>query len=307
MGSLNSENSCTKLNPTSPNDSSSVSESKKITQSSELEHNSLTPPSLNFPGVKFELDGDVEVQSPDGSMWETFFSDNFDTDFMISSPVRNLPSPQTSSYNYNHVHAMQGQSLSGCSPPRYLSQLGAFSSSHKGKGQSPLHRVFNSPNNQYMQIESLSLPAIEEFLDDFQRDEFGGYQPSKMSGTGSSTQMFDFPTTVPAMLDCLTMPNPSRFCGSVSEPSSGGSQLSQERDIYQMGSIVNAPLSQQLQQEPHHETQQEQQPPPPPPASTPPLQHQQQNLNHSLMVPIPVGSEQVKLCLAVILLVSFNN
>ncbi|KAG6793308.1 hypothetical protein POTOM_002511 [Populus tomentosa] len=87
MGSLKSENSCNKLQPTSPNESSSVTESKKTTQSFEFEQNSLTPPSLNLPAVNFELDGDVEVQSPDSSMWESFFTDNFDSDFKISSPV----------------------------------------------------------------------------------------------------------------------------------------------------------------------------------------------------------------------------
>ncbi|KAF3964802.1 hypothetical protein CMV_010953 [Castanea mollissima] len=97
---------------------------------------------------------------------ESFFSDQLDGDFMISSPVRNLQSPQTSTYNYNYnyAQAMQGQSLSGCSPPRLLSQIGPFRSTNKGKGLSPLHRVFNSPKNQYMQpAEGLSLPAIEDF------------------------------------------------------------------------------------------------------------------------------------------------
>lgn len=300
MGSIKSESSCNKImQPTSPNNGSSVSEFKKTPLSSDLELSSLTPPSLSFPAVKFELDGDVEVQSPDSSIWETFFSDHLDSDFMVLSPVRNLPSPQTSNCNYNYVNAMQVQSLSGCSPPRHLSQLGSFSSSHKGKGQSPLHRVFNSPNNQYMQIETLSsLPAFEDFLDDYQRDGLGGCQPSRFS-SGSSSQLFDMPSTVPAVLDCLAATNPTRFGGSVSETSSAGSQLTQDRDVYQMGSLRNAPLSQQLQQE-QKEKQHEQPPPrsttPPPPSTTPSAEQQQQNLNHSLMVPLPIGSdEQVKL------------
>ncbi|KAL3611840.1 hypothetical protein D5086_002860 [Populus alba] len=222
---------------------------KKLLKSFEFEQSSLTPPSLNLPAVKFELDGDVEVQSPDSSMWESFFTDNFDSDFMISSPVRNLPSPQTSSYNHNYSHAMQGQSLSGCSPPRYLSLLGAaFSSIHKGKGQSPLHRMCNSPNNQFMQVESLSLP-------------------------------------VPAMLDCLTIQNPSRFCtGSVSETSSG-SPMTQESDIYQMGSVGIATSSQQLLQENQQQPQPLPLPPtqPQPPPITQSMQQQQQSLNHTLM------------------------
>lgn len=198
---------------------------------------------------------------------------------------------------------MHGQSLSGCSPPRYLSQLGAaFSSIHKGKGQSPPHRMCNSPNNQFMQVESLSLQGIEDFLDDFQRDGYGGgyQQPPKMSGSsGSSTQLFDISTTVPAMLDCLTIQNPSRFCtGSVSETSSG-SLTTQESDIYQMGSVGTAPSSQKLLQENQQEQQQQVQPlplpatPPQPPPTTQSLQQQPQSLNHTLMVSLPLGSEQV--------------
>ncbi|KAJ6754511.1 GRAS FAMILY PROTEIN RAM1 [Salix purpurea] len=164
---------------------------------------------------------------------------------------------------------MHGQSLSGCSPPRYLSQLGAaFSSIHKGKGQSPPHRMCNSPNNQFMQVESLSLQGIEDFLDDFQRDGYGGgyQQPPKMSGSGgSSTQLFDISTTVPAMLDCLTIQNPSRFCT--------GSENQQEQQ-------------QQVQPLPLPAT------PPQPPPTTQSLQQQPQSLNHTLMVSLPLGSEQ---------------
>ncbi|XP_022775502.1 DELLA protein RGL1-like [Durio zibethinus] len=274
MGSIKSENSC-----------ESIAESKKTTPS-DLEQNSLTPPSLNFPAVKFELDGDVEVQSPDSSLWETFFSDHFDSDFMISSPVRNLPSPLISSYNFNNVQAMQGQSLSGCSPPRFSSQLGSFSSTYKGKGQSPLHRVFNSPNNQFMQVESLSLPAIEQILDDYQKDGYGEYPTTKISAIGTSNNMFEMSTTAPGMLDCMSMPNSSRFCGSASETSSsaGCSQLTQEQH-YQVNSVSRAPLSQQLQQEHQQEKRQL--------AAAPQQQQQQhQNLGHTLMVPIPVGPEQ---------------
>ncbi|KAG7985044.1 hypothetical protein I3843_03G004800 [Carya illinoinensis] len=257
MGSgLKSEDSSTTPQPTSP-DHESFSESKKTTTTttaphSDLEHNSLTPPSLNFPTLKFDLDGDVEVQSPDSSLWESFFADQLDGDFTISSPVRNLPSPQNSAYNYNHYYAqaMQVQSLSGYSPPRFSSQMGPFSSSQKGKGLSPLQRVFNSPKNQYTKPDTLSLSTIEDFLDDYQREEFGSYPTTKvLSGIGSSSRCFDMPTVVPAV-DGLTMANSSRFCGSANETSTpGGSQLTQERDIYQIGSIAGAPLSQQLQHE----------------------------------------------------------
>jgi hypothetical protein len=153
----------------------------------------------------------------------------------------------------------------------------------------------NSPNNQFMQVESLSLPGIEDFLDDFQRDGYGeGYQqPPKMSG--SNGQLFDMSTTVPAMLDCLTIQNPSRFCtGSVSETSSG-SPMTQESDIYQMGSVGIAPSSQQLLQENQQQPQPLPLPPtqPQPPPTTQSLQQQPQSLNHTLMVSLPIGSEQV--------------
>ncbi|KAK5802683.1 GRAS family protein RAM1-like [Gossypium arboreum] len=269
MGSIKSENSC-----------ESLVEPKKIAPPScDMEQNSLTPPSLNFPPVKFELDGDVEVQSPDSSIWETFFSDHFDADFMVSSPVRNLPSPQISSYNFNNVMSMQGQSILGCSPPRFSPQLGSYSSSsgNKGKGQSPLHRVFNSPNDQFMQVESLSLPAIEEFLDDGYEDQ---YQTTKISGIGTTNNMFEMPTTGPSMLDCISMPNSSTFCGSASETTS--SQLDQEQH-YQLNSVSRAPLSQQLQQEKQQEKQI---------SAAAAEQQQHQNLGHTLMVPIPIGPEQ---------------
>lgn len=270
MGSIKSENSC-----------ESLVEPKKIAPPScDMEQNSLTPPSLNFPAVKFELDGDVEVQSPDSSIWETFFSDHFDADFMVSSPVRNLPSPQVSSYNFNNVMSMQGQSILGCSPPPFSPQLGSYSSSsgNKGKGQSPLHRVFNSPNDQFMQVESLSLPAIEEFLDDGYEDQ---YQTTKISGIGTSNNMFEMPTTGPSMLDCISMPNSSTFCGSASETTS--SQLDQEQH-YQLNCVSRAPLSQQLQQEKQQEKQI---------SAAAAEQQQHQNLGHTLMVPIPIGPEQV--------------
>ncbi|KAK3039099.1 hypothetical protein RJ639_028845 [Escallonia herrerae] len=302
VGSLKSANSCSKQQSNSQADES-VTDSKKAEPSSDLEHNSLTPSSLSFPALKFEvLDVDVvEVQSPDSALWESFFTDHLDGDFMISSPVRNVASPQASNfnYNYNYVHSMHGHSLFGCSPPRSSSPLGPYSSTHKGKGLSPLQKVFNSPNNQYMQVESLSLPALENVLDDdYERDyDFLTYSTIKSSGGNNSAECYDTLTTVPALLDCLTLPNSSssRFCGSVSETS--GSQLTQESDVYQMGgSVSTAPLLQQLQQERQQEKKQAQQqlrcqapPPQRPQLQQPP---QPQNMSSTLMVPIPVGPEQ---------------
>ncbi|CAI8612110.1 unnamed protein product [Vicia faba] len=236
----------------------------------------LTPQSLNLPSLKFDLDGDVEVQSPDSSMWESFFNDHLDNDFMISSPIRNNinpNSPQASTYNnsnYNNNY-VQGMQIQTFSPPR----LNSYNNQQKGKGLSPLHRVFNSPNNQYMQhVENLSLPAIEEFLEDYQVDvDF-----SSTKTISSSDQCFDMETPISTILDSLTMQNSSSRYeeSSVMLGGGGSSQMSQESDMYhQMGSMASASLSQALQQERYQEKHQK-------------LQAQQQ----SLTVPIPVGIEQ---------------
>ncbi|KAK6928558.1 Transcription factor GRAS [Dillenia turbinata] len=319
MGSLKTANSCAKL-PTSSNDSTSIVASKKSStttlNSSDIDQNGLIPPSLNLHTVKFDMDGDIEVQSPDSSIWESFFSDQLDADFMISSPVRNIPSPQTSHYNYNYAHQMHGQSMLGCSPPRMSSPLGSFSTASKGKGQSPLQRVCNSPsnnNNHLIQPESLALPPAiyEGLVEDYHRDGFGAYSTMKMSGVGSfSPDCFEMPTTIPAMLDCLAMPsNPcsSKFCESVSSACGGGggsSQVTQDDDVHQIRSGgfsagKTAPLSQQI----HQEKQQEQLQPQQRrlqqyqhqhhQQKQPPQQQQQQhgqNLNTSLMGPVSIGS-----------------
>ncbi|XP_058761613.1 GRAS family protein RAM1 [Vicia villosa] len=240
----------------------------------------LTPQSLNLPSLKFDLDGDVEVQSPDSSMWESFFNDHLDNDFMISSPIRNNNinpnSPQASTYNnsnYNNSsNYVQGMQIQTFSPPR----LSSYNNQQKGKGLSPLHRVFNSPNNQYMQhVENLSLPAIEEFLEDFQVDvDF----PSTKAISSSNDQCFDMETPISTILDSLTMQNSSSRYeeSSVMHGGGGSSQVSQESDMYhQMGSMASASLSQALQQERYQEKHQK-------------LQAQQQ----SLTVPIPIGIEQ---------------
>ncbi|XP_052195976.1 GRAS family protein RAM1-like [Diospyros lotus] len=295
--SLKTDNSYSKLQPTSSTES--LADSKKtLPSSTDLEHNSLTPSSLSLPALKFETDGNMEVQSPDSSLWESFFSNHLEGDFMISSPVRNIPSPQASNlnYNYNYAQSMHGQSLLGCSPPRFQSQLAAFSSAHKGKSFSPLHRVLiNSPNNnQYMQTEGYSLPDLETLLEDYERGEdLTAYVPLKSTSglASSSSDSFD----AVALLDCLTLPNTSRFCGSMNNDespipetevyqagpvstSSLSQQLHQEKqaEVYQGGSVS---LSQQLQEERQQEKQQE-----PPP--------QVQNINHNgllVLPPPPIG------------------
>lgn len=68
--------------PTAP-----VSESNAVA-SSELEPNSQ----MTFQGLKFDVDIDIEIQSPDNFLWESLFSDQIDsgTDFIISSPRRDF-------------------------------------------------------------------------------------------------------------------------------------------------------------------------------------------------------------------------
>ncbi|XP_017245655.1 GRAS family protein RAM1 [Daucus carota subsp. sativus] len=292
MESLKSE-SCSKLLSNSSSTSSVLEASKKDPLLSDSEKKSLTPSvsSLNFDALKFDvLDGEMEVQSPDNSaLWQSFFTDQLDGgDFMISSPVRNLPSPQGTNfgnYHSNYVQSMHGQSLLGySSPPRALSPLGPFSSIHnnssKVKGMSPLHRVLNSPNNQeFMQVESFSLPALENFLDDYDREEDFGTLKGFGAGGGSYDEAL---TTVPALLECLTQPNNStRFSGSESTVLGGNSQGSD--GLYQKKSMVaNPPLLQQLEEEREQEKKQLQQQAPPQRAQD--LQ-QAQIIDHTLMVP----------------------
>ncbi|KAM3286852.1 GRAS family protein RAM1 [Capsicum chacoense] len=301
VGSLKSENSYSKL---LPDDSLASSESKKVTPVSsdfELNGSSLAPN---------QVDDDVEIQSPDNSIWESFFADQLEGDFMISSPIRNLPSPQPASsfstatthsnnnnnnnnyYNaYAHHQGIHGQSMMMCSPPRSPLGPNNYNSSNKGKGLSPLQKVFNSPNNQFMQIESFNLPALESFLDDDydKEDLASSYSTLKVSGggvAGSASESFDALSVIPDFLECLALPNSSSntsgsFVGSLLSNTFSNQLLNQDDEIFQTGSI--APLSQQLHQERQHEKQQKQRPTYVQPPSTQQQQHTQ-IFNHNLIV-----------------------
>ncbi|CAA3002103.1 DELLA RGL1-like [Olea europaea subsp. europaea] len=326
VGSLKSDKSYTTQEPISPNES--VSELKKNSSLSDFETpscltqtslnsltpatsltsltpgtslTSLTPTSLSIPELKFEVDGDVEIQSPDFSMWDSIFSDQLEGDFMISSPVRNINSPQATKFhnvNSNYAHAIHGSSLMGWSPPRVPSPLGPQSASlQKGKGLSPLHRVFNSPNNQFMQVENFSLPALESLLEDniYEKDDdFVVFSPMKITEGETSSDCFDALTSVPELLDCLTLPNSTRFCGSVVNDTT----VHGCNDIYQAGSIPPVQLSQQLREERQHEEHQRQQQEHALPSQRTQRQlHQQQQQNqlqnlHNFVVPISIGPEQ---------------
>ncbi|GAA0150856.1 hypothetical protein Leryth_004204 [Lithospermum erythrorhizon] len=313
MGNL--KNGFEEQNSTSePSLSLSSSECKKAPLSSGHEENSLTPPSLNFSYPKFDVDGDVEIQSPGNnySNWETYFAEQLEVDFMNLSPVRDISSPQkrttnlinsndnNNNHNYNSPQPMQWHSLVGgvvCSPPRMYSPLGPYgsSSSNKGKGISPLHKIFSSPDNQFMNIESLSLPALESLLDDnntYEKDEdFSNYPALKQSDVGYSSEIFEN-LNVPELLDYFTMENSSRFGDSEANTSSiqGSLHATPGSDGYQMPTPpVHAPLSQQLLRERMQEKQQEHQEMN---QHTQITQQQMQNINHTLMMPLNIAPEQ---------------
>ncbi|KAJ9562577.1 hypothetical protein OSB04_007737 [Centaurea solstitialis] len=280
----------------------------------------LTPSSLSFPTstLKYEEQeeedhinhhalglgvgvGDMEIQSPDtNSLWESFFSEPLDAaDFMISSPLLASSSnassaqvvlPSNNNYSYNP------------------SALGPFNnnSCNKPKGMSPLQRVFsNSPNNQFMQVETISLPSLENFLDDFDGDDdFLSYSTTTTTHhtTTVSDQSYDSLTTIPALLDCLTLPSPSRFYVDHDHPttnttsSSSSSQILVDHQhggssdqMYHQMPPANAPLLEQLEQERREEKQHHshRQHPRPSPLQPQPI------INHNhLMVPPPVGPEE---------------
>ncbi|KAL7106608.1 hypothetical protein ACP275_06G004100 [Erythranthe tilingii] len=315
-GGVKSENSCcTKEEPTSPGktnicSSSSDFETSTITSSSITPVASLSnliPTNLSIPSaaaLKFEeQNGDIEIHSPDYSMWESIFTDHLlDGDFMMCSPLmnNNMLSPNYNIYNNCGGYAPALPALVG-SPPRFPSVMHALVGSpprfpsplgpHRGKGLSPLNRVFNSPGNQFMQveqIESLSLPALESLLDDDTSydckgndgEHFVSFSPMKIAG--------DCYDVMPELLECLTMPDSTRF----SDSSSNSVQVSsQESGIYDVGiSIAPQPLSQQLQQERQQEQQQRQ-----PQQQQQPQFHQQnhmQTMHNTLTVPIPEPEQE---------------
>ncbi|KAI3761882.1 hypothetical protein L1987_52304 [Smallanthus sonchifolius] len=254
---LITESSCLKLQPTSPHESNNIK-------------NVAPPPPPLVDHGNMEI-----IQSPDtNSLWESFFSEQLESDFMISSPF-------------------------GYSPPRSFSPLAPFNNSNnnsKPKGMSPLQRVFsncNSPNNQFMQVETISLPGIENFLNDFEGgDEFLAYSTT---GVSSSDQSYDSLATIPALLDCLTLPSGSRFFdGDDTTVHGGGVGGSSDNDqMYHQvrPATLNVPLMEQLEQERREEKQRRRQ-------QHEPRQHlpsrpQPQPISHShLMIPPPVGPEE---------------
>ncbi|KAF5765908.1 putative transcription factor GRAS family [Helianthus annuus] len=306
MNTLITESSCLKLQPTTSHDSDDI---KKVA-SPPPPQPPQQPPPPSQSSLKYEpLDhGDMEMHSPDTkTLWESIFSDQLEADFMISSPVRpSFPSSsQSSSFNYL---ANNGHPPFGCSPPRRMSPLAPFNNSNgngRAKGMSPLQRVFsncNSPNNQFMEVETMSLPAIENFLDGFDGDdEFLAYSNAGVTGVGSSDQSYDSLANIPALLDCLTLPSDSRFYddGNTTVHGGGGGGSADIEQMYHQNRQVpsSAPLMEQLAQERREEKQRRRQQLEPRqhvPSRLQPQPHPQpisQSPNH-LMVPPPVGAEE---------------
>ncbi|XP_039121978.1 GRAS family protein RAM1-like [Dioscorea cayenensis subsp. rotundata] len=221
----------------------SVSESNVIiTDHDQVNQNA---PVSALQGLKFDLDIDVEVQSPDNSIWESLFADQIDAgaDFMISSPRRDLmvcspkrdymiSSPKrmglSSNYvntNYGYVHGLQAQTSLGYSTQPSGTPLSHVAGNSKGKSQSPLHRVFSGSSPQYVHGESLALPAMDVLLDDFNRDSYTEYRSSGISCSPESLDM--------SLLECLSIPS-SRFSTSTSEASPVGLQMTPEGDFFHL-------------------------------------------------------------------------
>ncbi|KAL5978821.1 hypothetical protein ACLOJK_018716 [Asimina triloba] len=211
MGSLKSEIASSKRQSSSP--TASVSESNHIA-TSDFDRSDQTHPTISYHGLKFEADADVEVQSPDNSIWDSIYSDQIDlTDFMILSPRRDfiisspkrdymvcspkrdlmisspkreylLSSPKRNLAGYNHmgygyghgnVQSMHGQSLLGCSPPASTHQLGASTTSTSAsKGKSQSPLHKVLSSPQFGQSDNTLLAVLEGFLDDYQRDSYNG-------------------------------------------------------------------------------------------------------------------------------------
>nr|GMC55655.1 DELLA protein RGL1-like [Ipomoea batatas] len=255
---------------------------------SDYEDHSSVVNGISFPAIKFEVPGGGDdIGIDDQSYWESFFADQLEGDFMISSPVRSnnmAASPQVSSF-MNDVQMMITSPVRNCyhhhqngiamSPPRMMmmSPLGpGHNNNNKGKGLSPLHRVFNSPNAQHlmqMQTHDFShLPALDNLLDFDVLDDnhdFSSSYSSTLKHLPASTSVLS-----ESLLDCggLQLPrlHSSSSCSasvsSVQAPPLGSCSHQEADDdiIYRTtttttGSLHIAPLSHQLREERNQEQQ----------------------------------------------------
>ncbi|KAJ8644201.1 hypothetical protein MRB53_005949 [Persea americana] len=179
-----------------------------------------------------------------------FFISSPKQECMVSSPKRTLLPHSSYTSAEAGVHGPRcNQSLLGCCSQYWSNsiQMGARSTSHKGKPQSPLHKVlFNS--TQFVQTENPPLPTMDGFLDDHLGDDFGMYPNPTMkmpdAGRCGPESLDTAAVALPGMLDCLPLRNLSSF-GSMSDEGC----LTQERDVFQMSSFAASP--QLLRQQKH--------------------------------------------------------
>ncbi|CAL4984535.1 unnamed protein product [Urochloa decumbens] len=178
-------------------------------------------------------------------------------EYMVTSPRRDS-SPRRSTFSnlysgtgshqqaYGHgVHGTEGGSGGGAGQSMYSS----LANHAKGKSQSPLHKVYinnahsnggrsNGPSSlscssSYGHGESLSLPSMDPFLDDYK--EGGGYlagyqlpgKPDMGNGGAASaatvTTAAPSSSQLPTLSECLAMPEP--VYGGGQEAAAGGLQM----------------------------------------------------------------------------------
>ncbi|OEL22483.1 DELLA protein GAI1 [Dichanthelium oligosanthes] len=182
-------------------------------------------------------------------------------EYMVTSPRRDS-SPRrstfsnlysASSHQQAYLHGAHGaaEGSSGASQPLY----GGLANHGKGKSQSPLHKVYinnahsnsgktNGPSSlscssSYGHGESLSLPSMDPFLDEYKESGYlAGYQlPAKPSmENGTVTTVAPSSSQLPTLSECLAMPEPVYGGGeeAVAAVAAGGLQ--------QMGGALPADL-----------------------------------------------------------------
>ncbi|KAL3722953.1 hypothetical protein ACJRO7_035189 [Eucalyptus globulus] len=265
MGSLRAQSSRTQIQPSLPTNDPASQSNSTLPCPDSMENGkaaALTAPSLEYTSPRFDVVDNPTMDSPTTALLASILSsDQMDgLDFMMCSPVRNLPSLESAlTHNYNHAQAMQGQSVSGCSPPRFASQQGCpYSGGCMERGLSPLQGVLSSARKSdqvTVQSDCISL----DFLEDYNvTDEFGGYSLSGPVPGFGTTECFDVQTTATASLE---MPNAPTFHAGPAEEAIGGDY--KYETCQEIGGFCNAKslasattLTEQLQREHCQEQQQ---------------------------------------------------
>lgn len=230
----------TTVEPPSPTTSAEESNVLTATVTEERDECSLK-------GLKFEADNEVEVQSPDRGLLESLLADHLDfsADFMISSPRRDymICSPRRdfmliSSPKRDYMISSPRRDYMMSSPkreymvlsPRRTTGLEApppslihYNYSNNSKSQSPLQKVSNcsiyappysSPVTDFLHGESLALPAVDAYLEDYGREGYemhsvkcGADQFSSEATPYSGAALPPTPAAaaLPSLLDCFVM------------------------------------------------------------------------------------------------------